>query len=400
MSLWTPGSWRSRPATQLPIYPDAGALARVEERLAAGSALIRIADAARLKMQLAEVAAGNAFLLQGGDCAESFAEFGPEKVRTVHALIARMADTIAAQTALPIIPVARIAGQFSKPRSDEQEVRGHITLPSYRGDAINGAAFDADSRTPDPARLLAAHRQAQATLDLLDTAPDSLPFLFTSHEGLLLPYEQALTRSDATGRQWASSAHMLWIGERTGDPDGAHVEFASGIANPIGLKCGPRMDAERLKALLTRLDPENQPGRLVLIGRFGAQSIESHLPALIQATRALGSNVIWAIDPMHGNTRLAAGNIKTRRLDDILAEIASFFAIARGEGVHPGGVHLEMTGGHVTECVGGSAGIAEADLSQLYLTHCDPRLNEAQAMDVARTVADLLAATPKAANVA
>jgi 3-deoxy-7-phosphoheptulonate synthase len=407
---WSPSSWRLRRAEQLPAYPDAGALARVERRLEAAPTLVSVADIMMLRASLARVAAGDAFILQGGDCAESFAEFDADKVRDTYSLLLRMGAMLRAGSGADIVHLARIAGQFAKPRSAVSETVGDATLPAYRGDAVNGAPFTAAARTPDPRRLLDAHRQAQVTIDLLHAyaaasyadlpdihravglAPQARPVaMYTSHEALLLNYEQALTRFDeASESWWAMAGHMIWIGDRTRDPDGAHVEFARGVANPVGLKCGPSLAADDLLRLIDRLDPDNRPGRLVLIGRFGAGRVEAHLPALMRATRRAGRKAIWSIDPMHGNTR-SVGALKTRLVADILAEIHAFFAIAAAEGVHAGGVHLEMTGAEVTECLGGSAPHLEADLPRRYLTHCDPRLNRAQALDVAGAVAKALA---------
>ncbi len=406
---WTPHSWRDRPAVQLPDYPDDDALARVEQRLAMVPPLASVADILHLQSQLAQVAAGHAFLLQGGDCAESFAEFTADKVRTTFHLMLQMGATLRAGSGSDIVHLARIAGQFAKPRSADTETIGGVTLPSYRGDAVNGPGFTAVARTPDPERLIDAHRQAQATIDLLkafsvasyadlpeiyravgSSEPPRPVTMFTSHEALLLNYEQALTRFDeGSERWWATSGHMVWLGDRTRQLDGAHVEFARGIANPLGIKCGPSLDADTLLHLINRLDPDNSPGRLVLIGRFGADNVAAHLPELMRATRREGRHAIWSIDPMHGNTQ-SAGSLKTRLLRDIVAEITTFFEVARAERVHPGGVHLEMTGADVTECLGGSLPLVEADLPRRYLTHCDPRLNLAQAMDVAAAVAALL----------
>lgn len=392
---WSPDSWRGRPAVQAPIYPDAAALARVERRLRASPPLVQAADILHLRALLARVAAGQAFLLQGGDCAESFAEFGADKVRMIFDLLVRMGAMLGAEGDREIVHLARIAGQFAKPRSSATETVAGTTLPSYRGDAVNGPAFTVRDRTPNPKRQLAAHRQARATVGLLAAyssasragAPRPAG-IFTSHEALLLDYEEALTRFDEAGRCWlATSGHMIWIGDRTRQLGGAHVEFARGVANPIGLKCGPSLGADELLRLIERLDPGNRPGRLVLIGRFGAARIAAHLPPLMRATAAAGRNVVWSIDPMHGNTQ-SRGRLKTRLLGDIVDEIATFFCVAASEGVHPGGVHLEMTGADVTECLGGS--LVEADLPRRYLTHCDPRLNRAQALDVAATVAGLL----------
>ena len=417
---WSPGSWRRHPAAQMPIYPDPAALAQVESRLACAAPLVSVAEVKQLGERLAQVADGRAMLLQGGDCAESFAEFGANKVRTVFNLLQQMAAMLSAGSRDPVVTVARIAGQFAKPRSAATETIDGITLPSYRGDIVNGADFDAASRTPDPERMLRAHRQARVTVDLLraysaaayadlarirrsaherlglgaDLRPiDEEPppaTLFTSHEALLLHYEQALTRWDEESESWwAASGHMLWLGDRTRQPDGAHVDYASGVRNPIGLKCGPSLSADALLRLIDRLDPENRPGRLVLIGRFGARQVARHLPELMRATRRAGSRAIWTIDPMHGNT-VAAGGFKTRFLGDIIAEMSAFFEIAESEQVHAGGLHLEMTGEDVTECLGGSLPLSEVDLPRRYLTHCDPRLNETQAIDIAAEAARLV----------
>jgi 3-deoxy-7-phosphoheptulonate synthase len=407
----------------MPAYPDREMLASAESCLAAAAPLVAVAEARALSARIARAAAGEAFLLQGGDCAESFAEFGADKVRTAFNLLGEMAALIRAAGQDDVVTVARIAGQFAKPRSSNSETRGGVTLPAYRGDIVNAAAFDAAARAPDPMRMLEVHRQSRVTVDLLRAyaaaayadeaafaraarrrlglAPDPgaapgdpahPPRVFTSHEALLLHYEEPLTRWDAASeRWWALSGHMVWIGERTRDPAGAHVEYARGIANTIGVKCGPGLTPDDLMHLVERLDPENRLGRLVLIGRFGTEAVAERLPALMRATRQAGSAALWAIDPMHGNTRVAGGR-KTRRVDDILAETDAFFAIARAEGVHPGGVHLETTGEEVTECIGGSAGLGEDDLDRRYLTHCDPRLNRSQALDVAAGIARLVMA--------
>ena len=426
---WTPSSWRGKPARQLPAYPDSRALAMAESRLAEAAPLAPFAESRLLSARLAEVASGKGFLLQGGDCAETFAEFGADRVRRSFTLLLQMAAMIGeapiGETGIgEVVKVARLAGQFAKPRSAATETIDGVTLPSWRGDIVNGAGFDAASRTPDPARMLEAHHQSEVTLDLLRAfgaaAYADLPDMhraarrrlglaehedpvepaetFTSHEALLLNYEEALTRRDeATGDWWATSAHMIWIGERTRQLDGAHVDFASGIANTIGLKCGPTLTPDELLRLIDRLDPGNRAGRVVLIGRFGAQDVVKRLPALMRATRAAGSRALWSIDPMHGNTRTVAGR-KTRTLPDILAELRAFFEIAAVEGVHPGGVHLEMTGEEVTECLGGTRGLREEDLGRRYLTHCDPRLNGAQALDVAAEVTRLLRDGARAAS--
>jgi 3-deoxy-7-phosphoheptulonate synthase len=414
---WTPSSWRGKPARQLPDYPDSRVLAMAESQLSDAAPLATFAESRRLSAKVAAAASGNGFLLQGGDCAETFADFGADRVRRSFTLLLQMAAMIGEAVDGEVIKVARLAGQFAKPRSAALETVGGVTLPAWRGDIVNGAGFDAASRTPDPARMLEAHHQSQVTLDLLrafgaaayadlpdlhraarrrlgmatdqDDAPEPVD-MFTSHEALLLNYEQALTRRDAaTGDWWATSAHMIWIGERTRELDGAHVEFARGIANTIGLKCGPTLAPDDLLRLLERLDPENCPGRLVLIGRFGARKAGERLPALMRATRDAGSHALWSSDPMHGNT-VTAGGRKTRTLPGILAELRTFFEVAAAENVHPGGVHLEMTGEEVTECLGGTRGLREEDLGRRYLTHCDPRLNGAQALDVAAEVTRLI----------
>jgi 3-deoxy-7-phosphoheptulonate synthase len=405
---WSPGSWRAKPAQQLIEYPDANALARVEQRLSGSEPLVDIADIIHLRAALSRVATGQAFVIQGGDCAESFAEFNADKVRVTYNLLLRMGAMLRA-AGTDVVHLARIAGQFAKPRSSPAETVQGVSLPTYRGDAVNGAAFTASARTPDPKRLLDAHRQAQVTIELLQAyasasyadlpkvhrevglnEPSRPVPMFTSHEALLLNYEQSLARYDeASERHWATSGHMLWIGDRTRQLDGAHVEFARGIGNPIGLKCGPSLAADELLRLIERLDPDNASGRLVLIGRFGAANVANHLPQLMRATRREGRNVIWSTDPMHGNTRTIDG-LKTRLVGDIVAEIRNFFEVAAAEGMHPGGVHLEMTGGDVTECIGGSIKLVREDLGRSYLTHCDPRLNELQALDVAQAVAALL----------
>jgi 3-deoxy-7-phosphoheptulonate synthase len=410
-SAWAPSGWRLRAVQQMPTYPDAGALAQVEGRLSRSPPLVRVPDIMLLRSFLAQVAAGEAFLLQGGDCAEAFAEFSADKVRATYKLLLRMGAMLRAASGKEVVHLARIAGQFAKPRSSESETIGGITMPSYRGDAVNDPRPDLASRTPDPCRLLVAHRQAQATIDLLqayasasyadlpeihravgleDSLRRPVP-MFTSHEALLLNYEQALTRFDeASERWWATSGHMIWIGDRTRALDGAHVEFARGVANPVGLKCGPSLGPDELTRLMDRLDADNHPGRLVLIARFGAAHAAKHLAPLMKATRKEGKQAIWAIDPMHGNTR-TVGRFKTRLMSDILAEIDCFFDVARTEGVHAGGVHLEMTGSDVTECLGGSVNIVENDLPRRYLSPCDPRLNADQALNVATMLSGWLA---------
>ncbi|MFI4975340.1 MAG: class II 3-deoxy-7-phosphoheptulonate synthase [Caulobacterales bacterium] len=444
---WTPASWREKPALHIPTdYPDAAAVARVDAELRRMPPLVFAGEARRLKHLLGEVAAGRAFLLQGGDCAESFKEFSADNIRDMFRLILQMALVLTFAGGKPVVKVGRMAGQFAKPRSSPTETQDGVTLPSYRGDNINGMEFDLASRTPDPERLLKAYGQSSATLNLLrafagggyadlhnmhrwvlgfvdgspqgaryrelsdklsealdfmaavGVNPESFPAMrqvefFTAHEALLLAYEEALTRVDSTSGDWYdTSAHLVWIGERTRQLDGAHVEFARGIKNPIGLKVGPTMEADELIRVIDALNPEDEPGRLTLYGRFGSDKIAARLPMLMDATRRDGRQVVWAIDPMHGNTLTANNGYKTRPFDRILAEVKSFIEIAQAEGVHPGGVHLEMTGQNVTECLGGARALSEGDLADRYHTHCDPRLNGEQALELAFLVAEKLKA--------
>jgi len=442
---WSPSTWRSLPGKHMPEdYPDAQSLASVEQTLRGMPPLVFAGEARRLKSLLADVEAGRAFLLQGGDCAESFKEFHADNIRDTFRLILQMAVVLTFAGGKPVVKVGRMAGQFAKPRSSATETVGDVTLPSYRGDIINGMDFDAASRTPDPQRLLQAYGQSASTLNLLrafagggyadlhnihrwtlgfvddspqgaryralsekisealafmaaiGVTPESHPDLhrvefFTSHEALLLGFEEAMTRVDSTSGDWYdTSAHLLWIGERTRQPDGAHVEFFRGIRNPIGMKVGPTLEADELLRLIDILNPANEPGRLTLYGRFGHDKIAGRLPGLLKATRAAGARVVWAIDPMHGNTLTAATGYKTRPFDRILSEVKSFVEICRAEGVHPGGVHLEMTGQNVTECLGGARALSEGDLADRYHTHCDPRLNGEQALELAFLVAEKL----------
>jgi len=443
---WTPPSWRGRPARHIPTdYPDPAVLTRVEAELARMPPLVFAGEARRLKSLLADVAAGKAFLLQGGDCAESFKEFTADNIRDTFRLILQMAVVLTFAGGKPVVKVGRMAGQFAKPRSEATETINGVTLPSYRGDNINGMEFEPAARAPDPERLLKAYAQSSSTLNLLrafagggyadlhnihrwtlgfvedspqaaryreltDKISEALTFMeaigvtpqthpdlhrvefFTCHEALLLGFEEALTRVDSTSGDWYDvSAHLLWIGERTRQLDGAHVEFARGIRNPVGLKVGPTLEPDELMALIDALNPSNEPGRLTLYGRFGSDKIAARLPRLMRATRDEGRAVVWAIDPMHGNT-LKAGNsgYKTRPFDRILSEVRSFIEIAQAEGVHPGGVHLEMTGQNVTECLGGARALTEGDLGDRYHTHCDPRLNGEQALELAFLVAEKL----------
>ena len=440
---WTPDSWRSKPIQQVPDYPDAQALADVEKRLSTYPPLVFAGEARALKRQLADVAAGRAFLLQGGDCAESFAEHHPDHIRDFFRVFLQMSVVLTYAAAQPVVKVGRIAGQFAKPRSSNIEKQGDVELPSYRGDIINDIAFTPESRIPDPNRLSMAYRQSAATLNLLrafaqggfanldqvhrwmlgfvkdspqshryqeladriseslsfmracGVSPDSVPQLrstdfFTSHEALLLGYEQAFTRVDSTSGDWyATSGHMLWIGDRTRQPDHAHVEFFRGIKNPIGLKCGPSLTADGLLKLIDTLNPDNEAGRLTLICRFGADKVFEHLPQLIRAVEREGRTVVWSCDPMHGNT-ITAGGYKTRPFERILKEVEAFFAVHRAEGTHAGGIHVEMTGRNVTECTGGAHALTAEQLGDRYHTHCDPRLNADQAIELAFLVAENL----------
>ena len=442
---WTPASWRTKPAKHLPTdYPDLAELTRVEQTLRGMPPLVFAGEARRLKGLLGDVAEGRAFLLQGGDCAESFKEFHADNIRDTFRLILQMAVVLTFAGGKPVVKVGRMAGQFAKPRSSPVETIDGVELPSYRGDNINSMEFDAAGRTPDPQRLLQAYGQSAATLNLLrafagggyadlynihrwtlgfvadspqgakyrelsekisealtfmaaiGVTPESQPDLhrvefFTSHEALLLGFEEAMTRIDSTSGEWYdTSAHLVWIGERTRQLDGAHIEYFRGIRNPIGVKVGPTMEPDDLPRLIDVLNPKNEPGRLTLYGRFGHDKIADRLPRLLQATKKSGRSVVWAIDPMHGNTLTAANGYKTRPFDRILSEVKSFVEIAKAEGVHPGGVHLEMTGQNVTECLGGARALTEGDLVDRYHTHCDPRLNGEQALELAFLVAEKL----------
>jgi len=442
MSNWTPDSWRSKDVRQVPAYPDKAELAAVEERLSSFPPLVFAGETRGLKEHLADVAHGKAFLLQGGDCAESFAEHHADHIRDFFRVFLQMAVVLTSGGSKPVVKVGRVAGQFAKPRSSDNETIDGVTLPSYRGDIINGIEFDEASRVPDPERMLKGYRQSAATLNLIrafasggyanlerthdwtmefikDTASykqyenvarkidDAIDFMralginaentpqlretkfFTSHEALLLGYEQAFTRRDSITNDWyATSGHMLWIGDRTREVDEAHVEYFSGIKNPIGLKCGPTLSNDDLKRLLDKLNPQNEAGRLTLITRFGAENINDHLPRLVELVKSEGRTVVWSCDPMHGNTVKASTGYKTRPFDLVLSEVKSFFDVHRQLGTYAGGVHVEMTGKDVTECVGGSSAVTEADLESRYHTHCDPRLNASQALELAFLVAE------------
>ncbi|MBI3436218.1 MAG: 3-deoxy-7-phosphoheptulonate synthase class II [Proteobacteria bacterium] len=441
---WTPDRWRGRPIAQAPDYPDMGALADTERQLASFPPLVFAGEARRLKKMLARVVAGEAFLLQGGDCAESFAEHGANNIRDFFRVILQMAVVLTYAAAMPVVKVGRIAGQFAKPRSSSMEKRDGVELPSYRGDIVNGIDFTARARLPDPRRQIEAYRQSAATLNLLrafaqggyanlasvqqwmlgfvkdspqsrrymelaEHISEALGFmqacgldleshpelsttdLYTSHEALLLGYEQAMTRVDSTSGDWyCTSGHMLWIGDRTRQLDHAHIEFCRGIKNPLGLKCGPTLKPDELLRLIEVLNPDNEPGRLTLIGRFGADKVGDLLPPLVRAVQREARAVVWSCDPMHGNTITSANGYKTRPFERILQEVKTFFSVHAAEGSYAGGVHLEMTGNNVTECTGGARALTDEDLNDRYHTFCDPRLNAEQSVDLAFLLAELL----------
>lgn len=383
-SFWTPDSWTARPAKHLPEYDDFAELNRVTEALSGYVPLVQAEGVRRLKKELARAAAGEALLLQAGDCAESFAEFNAENIQATLHSIQQMAGVMSAAANLPVTKIGRIAGQFAKPRSDDFETRGSVTLPAYRGDIVNGMEFSAPARRNDPQRMIRAYAQSLTTMEIVGKED-----FFSAHEALLLPYEQALTRrDDETGGWYGLSAHFLWVGDRTRQPDGAHVEFLRGINNPIGIKCGPTLTTDDLLRLLDILNPENEAGRITLISRMGHDKVQAFLPPLIHAVKKNGRTVTWACDPMHGNTQISSNGYKTRPFENILAEAKGFFAVHRAEGTHPGGVHLEMTGQDVTECTGGT--VTEATLSHRYHTHCDPRMNAAQGLALAYLIAEEL----------
>jgi 3-deoxy-7-phosphoheptulonate synthase len=441
---WAPESWRGYEAMQLPFYRDQAALQAAEAQIALYPPLVFAGEARALTAELAQVAAGKGFLLQGGDCAESFAEFNANNIRDTFRVILQMAVVLTYASKLPIVKVGRMAGQFAKPRSADMEEIGGVSLPSYRGDNVNDIAFTESSRTPDPQRMVRGYHQSAATLNLLrafaqggyanllqvhrwtldfmgrspwaeryqalaDRIGDALDFMaacgldpetvpqlqgtafYTSHEGLLLPYEQAMTRQDSlTGDWYDTSAHMIWIGDRTRFEGSAHVEYLRGIGNPIGIKCGPTLDPDLLLRLLDTLDPARIPGRVTLITRYGHDKIEKGLPALVRAVKREGRPVVWSCDPMHGNVVKAANGYKTRPFERILAEVRGFFAVHRAEGTHGGGIHIEMTGQNVTECTGGAVAITDEGLAARYHTHCDPRLNAGQSLELAFLLADMV----------
>lgn len=441
---WSPDEWRNHAPHQMPDYSDQALLNSVTQRLNQSPPLIFPGEADHLRDALGQVAQGRAFLLQGGDCAESFAHYHPDNIQRLFQVFLQMAMVLTYGAARPVVKVGRIAGQFAKPRSSATETQQAITLPSYRGDIINDIAFTEAARRPDPNRMLRSYSQSAATLnflrgmahggfatlaqvnqwnvDFLANSPlaeryqtlhnrigDALRFMeacqvntsqqstlggvdfYTSHEALLLEYEQSLTRYDDDRAAWyGTSGHMLWIGDRTRAIDGAHVSFLKGVANPIAIKAGPSMTTEGLLQLLDTLNPNNQPGRLTIISRMGADAIATYLPNLIRAVQASGHHVVWSCDPMHGNTRSTQSGLKTRHFDSIMSEVRQFFEIHRAEGSYPGGIHIEMTGRHVTECVGGAEQLDDDALQRQYETQCDPRLNATQSLELAFLVAEML----------
>jgi 3-deoxy-7-phosphoheptulonate synthase len=441
---WAPDSWRSKNIIQVPEYPDADALGRAEAQIRNFPPLVFAGEARHLREQLAEVAVGRAFLLQGGDCAESFAEFRTNNIRDMFRVLLQMSVVLTFAANCPVVKVGRLAGQFAKPRSTPTETRDGVELPSYRGDSVNGIDFTAESRTPDPERMVRAYNQSAATLNLLrafaqggyadlhqvnrwtldfvskspqvaryrdlagrldealafmaacgltsETAPQIRETEFyTSHESLLPIFEEAMTRIDSTTGDWYdTSAHMLWVGDRTRDPDDAHIEFLRGVGNPVGAKAGPSQTPDGLLRVIDALNPENIPGRMTIITRMGNEHVEEYLPALLRAVEREGRSVVWSCDPMHGNTITAKNGLKTRPFDRVRDEVERCFAVHKAEGTYLGGIHLELTGQDVTECVGGAYEITEAGLEKSYQTHCDPRLNADQALELAFLIAEML----------
>lgn len=443
-NTWSPNSWRTKPVVQMPDYPDSAALDAVENQLAQYPPLVFAGEARQLKRSLADVANGNAFLLQGGDCAESFAEFHPNNIRDTFRVLLQMAVVLTFGASCPVIKVGRLAGQFAKPRSAPTETIDGVELPSYKGDMVNGMEFTPEARIPDPERLVRVYNQSASTLNLLrafaqggyadlhkvhqwnlgfvadsaagdrykalaDQLDETLAFMaacgltaentpqiretefYTSHEGLLLNFEEAMTRVDSTSGAWYdTSAHFIWIGDRTRQLDHGHVEFMRGIANPIGMKCGPSLDPDDMIRLIDVLNPENEPGRLTLIARMGADGVAEGLPKLVRRLKEEGRHVVWSSDPMHGNVIKSSTGYKTRPFDRILTEVKSFFEVHKAEGTHAGGIHIEMTGQDVTECTGGAQAISDTDLQDRYHTHCDPRLNAQQSLELAFLLAETL----------
>ena len=441
MNIWKKSDWREKPRVQMPNYQNTKVLHDVEAQLSKYPPLVFAGEARSLKRQLGDVANGKGFLLQGGDCAESFEEFSADNIRDTFRVMLQMAVVLTYGAKCPVIKVGRMAGQFAKPRSSDTEIINGLELPSYRGDIINDIAFNSEARKPNPKRMLQAYAQSAASLNLLrafsqggyadihhvhswtlgfldgagaekyetvaNRISDALDFMtaagvtsknshtlgavdfYTSHEALLLEYEEALCRIDSTtGLPIAGSGHLIWIGDRTRKLDGAHVEFCKGVQNPIGLKCGPSISKDDLLKLIEALNPENEPGRLTLIARFGAGLVGEHLPKLINAVEKEGFKVVWSCDPMHGNTIKSSTGYKTRPFESVLREVREFFGIHNAEGSHPGGVHFEMTGKDVTECTGGLRAVSDEDLSDRYHTACDPRLNASQALELAFLVAE------------
>ncbi len=443
---WNPNGWRQRTALQMPEYADQAVLDGVLDKLGSFPPLVFAGEVNALRRKLGQVAEGDGFLLQGGDCAESFAEFHPNNIRDTFRVLMQMAVVLTFGGSVPVVKVGRMAGQFAKPRSAPTETIDGVELPIYRGDIVNGIDFDAAERQPDPNRLLTAYSQAAATLNLLRAFAqggyadlykihrwnldfvegteaadrygelcgrisealefmeacgingDSVPEMrqtdfYTSHEALLLNYEEAMTREDTITRMggwYDTSAHMVWIGDRTRQADGAHIEYCRGINNPLGLKAGPSMEADNLIRLIDTLNPENEAGRLTLIARMGDVEVMEKLPPLVRRVKAEGRSVLWSCDPMHGNTIKSSTGYKTRPFDRILTEVKGFFAVHQGEGTHAGGVHVEMTGQDVTECLGGAQLIGEEELASRYHTHCDPRLNASQSLELSFLIAEML----------
>ena len=441
---WSPDSWRSKDIRQVPEYPDKALLAAAETQLKTYPPLVFAGEARQLRDELAEVAAGRAFLLQGGDCAESFAEFHPDNIRDTFRLLLQMSVVLTFAASRPVVKVGRLAGQFAKPRSEPTEKQGETELPSYRGDCINGMEFSQEARTPDPDRMIQGYNQSAATLNLLrafaqggyadlnkihrwtlgflENSPvgeryrdlagrisETLEFMracgltpenarqlretnfYTSHEALLPNFEEAMTRVDSTTGHWYdTSAHMLWIGDRTRDPDEAHIEFLRGVGNPVGCKAGPSQEPSDLLRVIDALNPKNIPGKITIITRMGSDMVETRLPALVRAVQSEGREVVWSCDPMHGNTIKSGNGFKTRPFDRVREEVEKCFDVHHAEGTYLGGIHLELTGQNVTECVGGARAITEARLGDRYHTHCDPRLNADQSLELAFLIAETL----------
>ncbi|GIS07265.1 MAG: phospho-2-dehydro-3-deoxyheptonate aldolase [Alphaproteobacteria bacterium] len=443
---WKPNSWRNYPVVQMPTYPDESKVNSVEAKLSFKPPLVFAGEVQALKKSLALAEKGNAFILQGGDCAESFSQFSANGIRDTFKVLLQMAVILTYGSSIPIIKIGRIAGQFAKPRSSDVEIIDGIELPSYRGDMINDMEFNKTARQPDPQRLIDGYEQSAATLNLIrafaqggmanlekvhewtlgflndtpetdkyreiaNSISESLNFMkacgltsssvpqlretdfFTSHEALLLNYEEALTREDTITAEkgwYATSAHLLWVGDRTRQFDHGHIEYLSGIQNPVGIKCGPSLEKDDLIRLLDKVNPNNESGKVVLICRMGSEKVNEHLPKLIKNIKANGKNVTWCCDPMHGNTIKASNGYKTRRVAEILNEVNNFFLVHKSEGTLPGGVHFEMTGSNVTECLGGANEVKESDLGSRYHTHCDPRLNGSQSLELAFLVSDLI----------